>query len=145
MPASGRGEEEGIVTQQKMMTGHAQMSAAEEAASEDRLREAAYDFMKAAGIDNPNPDAIGQLTEAFLPCLRIICERGYDPEGQNWRQKGWRGLVHDILDNAYRIKDRSWHKREFYPNGALDIINFAGFYLRMENSGPAWGSWGEPG
>lgn len=111
----------------------------------DESREAAYDFLRKIGISDPTPDAIGQLAGPFAHCLRIICERGYDREGQNWRQKGWRGLVHDILDNAYRIKDRSWHHSEFYPNGAEDIINFAGFYLRMQNEGRPWGTWGDPG
>jgi hypothetical protein len=113
-------------------------------------RDAAYDYLKSVGLD-PNPDAIGQLSGPFTDCLEIICKRGYtladeDPEGPFfWMLRGWKGLVHDILDNALRLQLFSWERNEFYPNGALDIINFAAFYLRLKNKGKRWGRMGEPG
>lgn len=96
------------------------------------------------GIDNPNKDAIDQLMDVFIPCLKIMCERGYDAQGKTWREKGWRGVVHDILNKAGRIRYRSWLKNEFDRDSAIDLINFCGFYIRMNNEGEPWGTWGEP-
>ncbi len=110
----------------------------------DILDDAARRFMEEAGLV-PTPDAIAQLTEAFLPALKIVCERDHDPDGGSWREKGWRGLVHDILDNAGRLRYRSWLHSRFDRNSAVDMINFCAFYLRMENKGAPWGEWGEPG
>jgi hypothetical protein len=110
----------------------------------DASREAAYDFMHKIGLD-PTPDAIGQLAGPFAEALRIMCERGYDREGRTWRDKGWRGLVHDILNKAGRIRFHSWSHSRFDPDSAIDIINFGGFYWRQRNNGPRWGTWGEPG
>jgi hypothetical protein len=111
----------------------------------DRHRDAAHDFMKACGLD-PTPDAIGQLSGPFLEALEIICTRGYSP-GQSffWQKRGWKGLVHDILDNSLRLRLFSWERNSFYPNAAVDMINFCGFYLRLKNAGPKWGELGEPG
>ncbi len=121
------------------------MSAREQDMDNEAAREAAYDYFRKVGIMEPTPDMIGQMTDAFLPCLRIMYERGYDPEGSTWRNKGWRGLVHDILNKAGRLKFHSWRHSRFDPDSARDIINFAGFYLRLENQGRPWGEWGEPG
>ena len=107
-------------------------------------RYAAEDFMRAMGME-ANPDAVDQLVGPFADALRIICTRDYDPSGAFWKLRGWKGLVHDIMDNAFRIRYFSWKQRKFYRNGALDIINFAGFYLRLENKGEPWGELGEPG
>lgn len=107
-------------------------------------REAAYDFMKKLGME-PTPDAIGQLAGPFAEALRIMCERGYDPNGASWKLRGWRGLVHDILDNAFRLRYNSWQNRRFDGNSSIDMINFAGFYWRLKNEGRPWGEMGEPG
>jgi hypothetical protein len=53
--------------------------------------------------------------------------------------------VHDIMDNAFRIEFHSWDHRNFYPNGAIDLINFSGFYWRLKNEGKPWGRMKEPG
>jgi hypothetical protein len=110
----------------------------------DASREAAYDFMHKIGLD-PTPDAIGQLAGPFAEALRIMCERGYDREGRTWRDKGWRGLVHDILNKSGRIRYHSWLHSRFDGDSAIDGINFNGFYWRQRNQGPRWGTWGEPG
>lgn len=117
---------------------------------DETARDAAYDYMRAVGL-KPNPDAIGQLTGPFTAALEIICTRGYsdaeeDPEMEPfWAARGWKGIVHDIMDNALRLRLFSWQRNEFYENGALDIINFAGFYLRRQCKGKRWGDIGEPG
>lgn len=108
-------------------------------------RRAAYEYLKAVGLE-PNSDAVGQLSGPFTDALDIICTRGYSPdENYFWKLRGWKGLVHDILDNAFRLRLFSWERNEFYENGAVDIINFAGFYLRLHNKGDKWGDLGEPG
>ncbi len=100
-------------------------------------------FLLNAGLE-PTPDAIMQLRDAFLPALEIICTRGYDPDGKTWKLRGWRGMVHDILDKAERLKFHSWQHSRFHKDSAIDIINFAGFYVRLENQGDPWGTWGNP-
>lgn len=117
---------------------------------DETARDAAHDYMRAVGL-KPNPDAVGQLAGPFTAALEIICTRGYndaeeDPEMEPfWAARGWKGIVHDIMDNALRLKLFSWQRNEFYENGALDIINFAGFYLRRQCKGKRWGDIGEPG
>lgn len=111
---------------------------------DETAREAAYDYLRKCGLE-PTPDAIGQLTGPFTEALKIMCTRGYDRDGATWKMRGWRGLVHDIMDNAFRIEFHSWDHRDFYPNGAIDIINFAGFYWRLKNAGKPWGRLKEPG
>jgi hypothetical protein len=59
--------------------------------------------------------------------------------------RGWKGLVHDIVDKAFRLRLRSWNRNEFDPDSAIDLINFAGFYVRLRNKGHKWGELGEPG
>jgi hypothetical protein len=119
------------------------MSMAESEAQETADRDAAHDFLKAIGL-TPTPDAIGQLAGPFALALSVMCERGYDPEGATWRTKGWKGLVHDILNKAGRIKFHSWRHNDFDGDSAIDIINFAGFYWRQRNEGSKWGELGEP-
>jgi hypothetical protein len=110
----------------------------------DPIRVAAHQFMEVLGME-PTPDAVDQLAGPFAEALRVMCERGYDPEGITWASKGWKGLVHDILNKAGRIKYRSWKHDRFDPDSAIDIINFAGFYWRLKNKGSKWGELGEPG
>lgn len=111
---------------------------------EETVRDAAYDFLKKLRVE-PTPDAINQLSGPFAEALRIMCMRGYDPEGRTWQRKGWRGLVHDILNKAGRLKFHSWEHSRFDGDSALDLINFAGFYWQQNNEGPEWGDWGIPG
>ena len=106
---------------------------------------AARTFFKEMGIDDPTPDAIGQLLIAFMPSLRIMCERGYDPNGLTWRASGWRGQIQEIRKKTDRLWLRGWLRGRFDADSAKDIINYAGFYLRLRGEGQPWGDWGEPG
>jgi hypothetical protein len=74
-----------------------------------------------------------------------MCRRGYDPDGKTWREKGWKGLVHDILNKSGRIRFHSWKHNRFDIDSARDLINFCGFYVRQQNEGKKWGKWGKPG
>lgn len=107
----------------------------------DTTRDAAYTFMKDCGLD-PTEDAVGQLTEAFLPCLRIMCQRGYDPQGRTWRQAGRLGALADMRKKFFRLWERAWIRGGTHDDSAYDLINYTGFYLRIQGR---WGEWGEPG
>jgi hypothetical protein len=112
----------------------------------DPVRVAAHQFMEVLGME-PTPDAIDQLAGPFAEALRVMCERNYNfnPGDELWRSKGWKGLVHDILNKAGRLKFHSWKHNRFDADSAIDIINFSGFYWRLKNQGSKWGELGEPG
>ena len=116
----------------------------EETANEENRRKAAQEFLEECCLI-PTPDAIDQLVEAFLPALAIMCERGYDPEGATWREAGWRGQLMEIRKKTHRLWHRSWLHGRFDADSAIDLLNYAGFYLRLKNKGMPWGAWGEPG
>jgi hypothetical protein len=106
--------------------------------------DAVLQFFKSQGIDDPTPDAIGQLLEVFVPCLQIMCERGYDPTGKTWRQGGWRSQLVDIRKKFSRLWFHGWIKGRFVPDHGFDLINYVGYYQRLQMKGMPWGEWGEP-
>ena len=109
----------------------------------NQMEDAAYTFMERCGLD-PTPDAIDQLAKVFLPCLRIMCERGYDPFGGTWRESGRLGALADVRKKFKRLWERAWKKGDTSDDDhAHDLINFVGFYLRADKD--RWGDWGEPG
>jgi hypothetical protein len=112
--------------------------------SQDIEYAAANHFLADIGLPL-TPDAVDQLVQAFIPALKIICERGYHPEGNTWREAGWRGVLTDIKKKSNRLWYRSWVKGGFDEDSARDLINFAGFYIRLGNKGKEWGEWGNPG
>lgn len=100
-------------------------------------------FMQNFGLD-PTPDAIDQLRNVFVPCLRIMCERGYNPEGATWREGGWRSQLVDIRKKFTRLWQHGWLEGKFVLDHPLDLINYTAFYARIAMSGKPWGEWGEP-
>lgn len=110
----------------------------------DMEREYCKVFMESLGM-TPTPDAIDQLLLAFVPALRIMIERGYDPNGATWREGGWRGILHEMRKKMSRLWFYSWIHGTFHADSGLDMINYGGFYVRLACSGMPWGSWGEPG
>ena len=106
-------------------------------------RDAAHDFIKALGLE-PTPEAISQLSGPFAECLRIMCERGY---GTLWRSKGWKGLVHDVLNKSGRLRYRSWLRNEYNPDDPHRPSAPAGLPLAgLRPQRPLeWGELGEPG
>lgn len=109
------------------------------------IKEAASKFMIECGLE-PTPDAIGQLTEAFLPCLRIMCERGYAPDGSTWRAEGWRGMLWKAYDKMERLWYHSWVNGRLHDDSVFDGINYLGFYWRSRvGGGDGWGKRGAPG
>ncbi len=103
--------------------------------------DAAFTFMKACGLD-PTPDAVGQLTEVFLPCLEIMCRRPWNPEGQTWRQAGRLGALADVRKKFQRLWERAWIHGKEHDDSAIDLINYVGFYLRADK--PYFGDWENP-
>jgi hypothetical protein len=101
-------------------------------------------FMLDCGL-KPTSDAVEQLVDVFLPCLKIMCNRGYDPEGKTWKKEGWRGMLWKIRDKADRLWYRGWKRGQFDYDSPLDLINYAGFYYRLHNEGDPWGERGAPG
>lgn len=106
--------------------------------------EAAVAFLDACSLE-PTHDAVLQLTEAFLPALAIMCQRGYDPEGGNWRAMGWRGLLWEMHKRWKRIWFNGWKRGHWDSNNSVDIINYTGYYYRLQHRGEPWGEIGAPG
>lgn len=105
---------------------------------------AAYEFLDHMGMNNPTPDMVEQLLDAFVPALRIMYERGYDPNGGTWREGGWRSIVQELRKKTFRIWHKSWRNSEFDADNGVDLINYAGYYHRLKCSGMPFGDWGEP-
>jgi hypothetical protein len=104
-------------------------------------REYARDFMEAMDL-SPTPDAISQLLEVFVPCLKIMCERPWDPNGGTWRKSGVLGILSDARKKFERLWERGWKRGKRHDDSGFDLINYVGFYLRSEDN--RWGDWGEP-
>lgn len=107
----------------------------------DATYDAASTYLKSCGL-NPTADAIGQLTEVFLPCLAIICQRGWDPDGGTWRRSGRMGILGDVRKKFERLWERGWKNGKRHDDSGLDLINYTGFYMRADTS--HWGEWGDP-
>jgi hypothetical protein len=105
------------------------------------VKQAALEFLDRVGLV-PTPDAIGQLTEAFLPCLAIICQRGWDPNGGTWRSSGVLGILGDVRKKFERLWERGWKHGKRHDDSGYDLMNYVGFYMRSGID--RWGTWGEP-
>lgn len=112
------------------------------AAAEIYAIDAANEFMHKCGLD-PTPDAVDQVTEVFLPCLRIMCERGYAKDGSTWKVSGMLGILHDVRKKFERLWYFGWSLDRRVPDHGYDLINYIGFYLRAPKE--RFGEWGEPG
>jgi hypothetical protein len=103
----------------------------------------AHAFMGAVfGQDAYTPDSVGQLVDVFVPCLRIMVERGYEPEGKLWRRVGLFGVMTDIWKKFDRYWYRTWHLGIRHDDSGFDLINFTGFSLRTDPN-VRWGVLGE--
>jgi hypothetical protein len=98
-------------------------------------------FMRHCGL-TPTPDAVRQLSQVFLPCLKIMCERPWSPEGETWRKSGRMGILTDIRKKFERLWERGWIYGKRHDDSAYDLINYLGMYLRSGES--QWGEWGSP-
>jgi hypothetical protein len=110
------------------------------------IRDAADGFLRAGGIDQPSPDAVGQLTEVFLPCLRIMCDPSHpwDPDGATWRKGGILAVLTDARKKWERFWERTWTHAKRHDDSGLDLINYIAFVMRADPDS-RWGDWGEPG
>ena len=104
----------------------------------------AHAFMSAVfGDENYTPDSIGQLVDVFVPCLRIMVERPYEPRGALWRKAGIFGPLQDVRKKFDRFWYRTWTCGIRHDDSGFDMINFAGFTLRSEPDS-RFGELGEP-
>lgn len=110
----------------------------------DKDLDAAYTFLDACCM-TPTPDAVHQLVDAFLPALRIMCQRGYDPDGGSWKESGWMGQLFEMRKRMSRLVHNSWRGGRFDESNTVDMINYAGFLYRLEGKGRPWGRWEDPG
>lgn len=101
----------------------------------------AQDFLQKCGL-TPTPDAVEQLVRVFLPCLGIMCERPWDPEGGTWKRSGVLGILTDVRKKFERLWERGWKHGIRHDDSAFDLINYIGMYIRSEDNG--WGEWGPP-
>lgn len=105
------------------------------------------DFLEAvfAGQSIPG-DAVSQLVQGFLPCLKIIIERGYATDGRTWEAGGWRGLLHEMIKKMDRVQFLDWQHAIGASHEMPDIINYGAMYMRSRNNLLPWGTlFGEPG
>jgi hypothetical protein len=107
---------------------------------------AAHEFLTDVfGENGYTPDAVGQLVEVFIPCLRIMCDpdHPWDPEGKTWRRAGRLGVLTDARKKFERLWERYWIHYTPHPDSGYDAINFIAFVLRSDDN--RWNEWGEPG
>jgi hypothetical protein len=102
----------------------------------------AREFLEQCCLE-PTPDAIDQLAEVFLPCLKIMCERPWDPNGGTWRTSGILGVMGDARKKWERFWYRTWTRGKRHDDSGFDLINYVGFVMRSDPSS-RWGTWGEP-
>jgi hypothetical protein len=106
------------------------------------VREAAARFLGDV-FDEYTPDAMDQLVEVFVPCLRIMCERPWSPDGATWKKSGIFGVMTDAKKKWERFWERTWVHGVRHDDSGYDHINYVGMVLRADpNSG--WGEWGDP-
>ena len=105
---------------------------------------AAYEFLDHMGMNNATPDMVEQLIDAFVPALRIMHGRGYDPYGGTWREGGWRSILQEMRKKTFRVWHNSWMHRRFDAENGIDGLNYFGYYVRLQCQGEPWGAWGEP-
>ena len=104
----------------------------------------AHAFMSGVfGEDSYTPDSVGQLVEVFVPCLRIMVERGYEPTGGLWRKAGVLGIIWDVRKKFERLWFRTWTQGKRHDDSGFDLINFTGMLLRADPDS-RFGDAGEP-
>jgi hypothetical protein len=103
---------------------------------------AAATYMRSIGL-TPTEDAIEQLAGPFASCLRIMCERGYEPGGALWKHAGLFGVMTDVKKKFDRYWYRTWTLGRRHDDSGLDLINFTGMSLRSDPDS-RWGDLGEP-
>jgi hypothetical protein len=134
---------EGVMTPEGAEAFVGAFSYEEQPISAAHIREASRNFLEEILLV-PTPDAVDQLAEAFVPCLEIMCKRGYDPNGATWRKNGWRGTLWEMWKRMQRLLYMSWENDRYDLNDAIDLTNFTAFYIRFKNQGPPFGQMGNP-
>lgn len=84
-------------------------------------------------------DATDELAEqlyVFCRAIKIYEERTAELGCQLWRDAGAADAAHHIKHKATRLFVREHHEDDLYdPDDALDLINYAAFYVRLKEDG----------
>jgi hypothetical protein len=104
---------------------------------------AASRFLEECGL-GANAEAVSQLLYGFLPCLKIICEHGHYPGDATWRAFGWRGIIWEMKKRMGCLLVSNWRNVNYDEVNATAMANYAGYYIRLKNSGPPFGDLGNP-
>lgn len=95
-------------------------------------------------------DAVDQLVNAFLPALRIMCEKGSMRGDFTWKEAGWRGQLYEAQKKMRRVWACWWRSKPYaYMDDAFDLLNYTGFFIRLarqykEGEDDGWGTYGLP-
>lgn len=105
-------------------------------------------------VEDPAEDATLEQLAVFIAALDVYHERNVKYK-DNWKRMGWRGQLIRIRERAERLWDDFWNKEGATGSGddieindwevddALDLINFAGFFVRAVEAGNRDGEWWE--
>jgi hypothetical protein len=109
---------------------------------EANVRAYAREFLQNCGL-KATPDAMDQLVEVFLPCLAIMCQRPWDPQGGTWKKSGIFGVMTDTRKKFERFWERLWVHGKRHDDSGYDLINYVGMVMRADPYS-GWGQWGAP-
>jgi hypothetical protein len=98
--------------------------------------------LDALGLDKDDL-ALQQQMEILADALVIYAERN-EKYHDNWKRMGWRGTLVRLRERAERLWDNYWNaddldfleEKMYVPrdvDDALDLINFAAFFIRGMN------------
>lgn len=96
-------------------------------------------------------DAEEDQLRVLLLAAEVYAERNVKYK-DNWKRMGWRGMLVRVRERAERMWDDFWDQSEpdvneriLYPprdaDDAIDLINFAAFFVRAVREGNRDGSW----
>lgn len=88
-------------------------------------------------IDPEGDPAIEAQLTVMLQALSIYDDKNKDYK-DNWVRMGWRGLLIRIRERSDRLWDKWWDREQAETrdeDDALDLINFAAFFVRAQRNG----------
>lgn len=95
--------------------------------------------------EDPMDYAMIQHLGVFMRAMEVYSERNKSYK-DNWKKMGWRGMLVRIRERQERLWDNFWNGEPEPANldgldDAIDLINFAGFFVRAVDEGNRDGTW----